>query len=185
MAYHGVLIPVAIAATNIDSFNRSAKYAATLDNGNVVVLSGKSTTAGESEVFTALEPTTSNGLTNLWMVYSGDEVILTDSRYSGIDPDPRNFFIPANKVVSVYKPYLGDIILATAETFAGTYVGSGSVTTHVNATNSTGGVKLLWGTSQSSSVLSYKVLGVKYISLATGAIDTQRVTAYELECVGL
>lgn len=185
MAYHGVLIPEAIAATNVDSFNRSAIHASALDNGMIVKLTTKSATAGESEVFTAVTPSTSDGLTNLWMVYSGDEIAITDARYKGLDPDPRNFFTPASKVVSVYKPQLGDIILMTAECLAGSYVASGSPTTHINATNSSGGLNLLWGTSQTGSVLSYKLLGVKYISLATGAIDTQRVTAYEFECVGL
>ena len=182
---HGILIPEAIAATNIDSYNRSVVCASALDNGNVVKLTGKSTTAGESEVFTAVEPTTSAGLTDLWMIYSGDEIVVTNAQYKGLDPDPRNFFNVAGKTVSAFKPALGDTILATTDAFAGSYVPSGSVTTHVNATNSSGGFKLLWGTSQTSSVQSWKVLGVKYISLATGAIDTQRIAAYELECVGL
>jgi hypothetical protein len=183
MAYHGVLIPSAIAAKNIDSYNRPVVSASALDNGNVVVLTGKSITAGEGEVWTAVVPSTSAGLTGLWMVYSGDEVVLTDSRYKGLDPDPRNFFTPATKTVSAFKPALGDIITVNAEALAGTFILN--TTTHVNATDTTGGLKLLWGNSQTGSVLSYKLLGVTYFSLATGAIDTQRITAYELECVGV
>lgn len=181
MAYHGVLVPEAIASMNIDSLNRSVIYAGgTLDNGQVVVLGSKSTTAGENEVWTATVPATGT-LTSLWMVYSGDEIVLTDARYKGLDPDPRNFFTAAGKVVSAFKPQVGDIILATAECFAGTK----STNTFVNATDSTGGLNLYWGATQTASVLSFKLVATKYISLATGAIDTQRVVAYEMECVGI
>ena len=183
MAYHGVLIPEATAALNVDSYNRSAKSASDLDNGFVVKLTDRSTTAGEGEVFTAVVPSTSAGLTNLWMVYSGDEIPVTDARYKGLDPDPRNFYTPAGKVVSVFNPQIGDIIKVSADALAGTFILN--TTTHVNATDTTGGLKLLWGNSQTASVLSYKLLAVEYFSLATGAIDTQRVTAYELECVGV
>jgi hypothetical protein len=183
MAYHGVLIPRAIAAMNVDAYTRSAICAAALDNGNVVKLTTRSTTSNEAEVFTAVVPSNGNGLTGLWMVYSGDEIVLTDSKYKGLDPDVRNFYTAASKVVSVYKPQLGDIIELNAEALYSTYVALS--TTHINATDTTGGYKLEWGTSQTGSVLSYKLLSVGYISLATGAIDSQRVTTYVFECVGL
>lgn len=180
MAYHGVLIPQAIMATNIDSLNRSVVDAAAIDNGWVMVMGAKSTTEGLSEVFEVSQPVTGS-LANLWMAYSGDEIVVTDAKYKGLDPDPRNFFNAANKVFSAFKPQLGDIILATDEALAGTFIAG--TTTHVNATNASW--KLTWGNSQTASVLSFKLLGVSYISLATGAIDDQRVTAYQLECVGI
>jgi hypothetical protein len=179
---HAVLIPEAISALNIDSYNRTAVCASALDNGNIVKLTTRSATAGESEVFTAVVPSTGNGLTDLWMVYSGDEVIVTDARYKGIDPDPRNFFNAAAKPVSVYKPALGDIILMTGDGFA---TGSGAGAAYANAVDTTGGFKLEWAAAVGTSILSYKLLATKYISLATGAIDSQRVVAYELECVVL
>lgn len=180
MAYHGVLIPKAIMAKDVDSLNRSVVDAADIDNGHIMVMGARSTTAGLSEVFEVSQPATGS-LTGLWMAYSGDEIVLTASKYKGLDPDPRNFFNKAGDVFSAYKPQLGDIIMVTAEALAGTYIGG--TTTHVNATD--GSWALTWGNSQTASVLSYKLLAVKYISLATGGIDSQRVTAYELECVGL
>jgi hypothetical protein len=179
---HSVLIPNAISATNIDSYNRSAVCASALDNGNIVKLTTRSATAGQGEVFTAVVPSTSAGLTGLWMVYSGDEIVVTDARYKGLDPDPRNFFTPASTVVSVYKPQLGDIITMTADGFA---TGAGAGSAFANAIDTSGGIKLEWAAAIGTSILSYKLLGTKYISLATGAIDTQRVVAYELECVVL
>jgi hypothetical protein len=182
MATHGILIPSAIAAKNVDSFNRSAICASDLDNGNAFILGTKSTTSGEAEVWTATVPNSGTALTGLWMAYGGDEVVLTDSRYKGIDPDPRNFYNLATKVFSAFKPQLGDIIVATADCFYGTKASASY--THVNASNA-GGFELEWGTSQTGSVLSFKYLATTYISIGTGAIDNQRVVAYEMECVGL
>jgi hypothetical protein len=183
MTTHAVLIPQSLFATNVDSLNRSAIYpGGTLDNGFIVALLSKSTTAGESEVWTATVPATGS-LTQLWMVYSGDEIPTTDSKYKGLDPDPRSFFIAANKVVSVYKPQVGDIVRLTAEAVAGT---KGS-NTFINATDTTGGLQLYWGATKTSSVLSYQLLNdSQYINIPSGAIgDTQRITAYEFQCVGV
>lgn len=177
---HGVLIPAAIAATNIDSLVRSVTDALDIDNGNVMVMGARSATDGNEEVFEVSVPVTGS-LTNLWMAYSGDEIVVTNSQYKGLDPDPRNFFNAAGDVFSAYKPQVGDIIVVTDDALAGTFTAGTS--THVNATNTAWG--LTWGASQTANVLSYALLGVTYISLATGAIDSQRVTAYELECVAI
>lgn len=181
---YSVFIPNAIAALNVDAWNRSAVSASNIENGNLLVLSGKSATAGESECWTAIAPSTSDGLTGLWIAYE-PEVVLTvsgSSQYKGLDPDPRNFINLAGKVFSCFKPQLGDIFTVSADWFSGAKGGSD---THANATNSTGGFFPVWGTSQTASVFSVKLLSTTYISLATGAMDTQRITAYQVEVVGL
>ena len=179
---HGVMIQNKVAAMNVDSYNRSAVCASDVDNGNVVVLSAKSTTSGQSEVWTAVVPSTSNGLTGLWMAYS-PEVVVTAGAYKGLDVDPRNFVNTATYVFDVFKPQLGDIVTLSSDCLAGAYVAN--TTTHVNATDSTGGLKLLWGNSQTGSVLSLKFLAVTYVSIGTGSISNQRVAAYQFEVVGL
>lgn len=178
---HAILVPNAIAARNVDSFVRNAVSASdAVDNGWLVKLTTVSSTAGEGEVFNAVVPSTSNGLTGLYMVYNAG-FTLTDSRYTGLDPDPRNYFIPALKVYSVFKPQLGDIFTVTADALAGTI----STNTFINATDTTGGYKPVWGPTQTSSVFSAKLLATTYIPIGTGAIDSQRVTAYKFEVVGL
>jgi hypothetical protein len=177
MAYHGVLIPEAIAALNIDSYNRSViSSASSIDNGMVFQCTTKAWTSGSgAEVFNIAAPATGS-LVNLWMAYSGDEIVLTDSKYKGLDPDPRNFFNAQGKVFSAFKPQVGDIILLSGEAITGT------VDAYANAANTA--YQLTWSaTSAGTGLLSFKKLATKYISLATGAIDTQRVTAYELECI--
>lgn len=181
---HAVLITKQIASMNVDAWNRSAVSASDVDNGNLVILSGKSGTAGQSEVWTAVVPSTSDGLTGVWMVYE-PEVVLTvsgSSKLKGLDPDPRNFYTIAGTVFSVFKPKIGDIVELTADGLAGTYIAG--TTTHVNATNSTGGLKPVWGNSQTASVFSMKLLGTGYVPIGSGAIDSQRVTTYIFEVVG-
>lgn len=180
---HAVMIPSALAASNVDSYNRNAVTASDdIDNGWLVKLTTVSATAGEGEVFTAVVPSTSAGLTDLWMAYSGDEVVTTASKYKGLDPDPRNFFNVGGKTFSVFKPQVGDIYVVTADAVAGT-IGSN---TFVNATDTTGGYKPVWGSTQTSSVFSAKLLATTYVSIPDGTISgTGRVTAYKFQVVGL
>jgi hypothetical protein len=173
---HGVLIPEQIAAINIDSLNRSVftSSASAIDNGFVFTCTTKVNTSGSgAEVFNIATPS-SGSLGGLWMAYSGDEIVVTESKYKGLDPDPRNFYNATSKVFSAYRPQVGDIILLTGAAIDGT------VNSYAVATAST--YMLTWG-ANSIDGLSYKLLGTKYISIGTGAIDSQRVTAYELECV--
>ena len=177
---YGVLLPVSIAAMNIDAYNRSAICALSdVDNGNVVYLSGKSTVAGLSEVWLAVEPAAT--LTGLWMAYEPEISIAVSgsSKYKGLNPDPRSFTNLAGSVFSVFKPQIGDEMILSADALAG------SVSTYVNATITTGGLHLYWGGSQTGSVLSMKLMATTYISLATGGIDDQRETAYQFQVVGL
>lgn len=183
MAY-SIFVPRAYASKNVDAWVRSAVCASDLENGNLVKLTTRSTTAGEGEVFTAVTPSTSNGLTDLWIAFE-PEIVRTfsgSSEYRNIDPDPRNFLIKAAKVFSVLKPQLGDIYRVSADWFSGS---KGASDTHANATDSTGGFFPVWGTSQTSSVLSFKLLATTYFSIGTGNIDNQRITAYDVEVVGL
>jgi len=180
MAY-GVLIPKAIAASNVDSWVRPA-ICTTLpvENGSVFSLLTKSATTGEGEVWTALVPASSGShLTDVWMAYE-PELVMTGS-YRGLDPDVRNFINPVNKVFTAFKPQLHDILLMSEDCFSGAW--GGVTNTHANCTNA--GWQLVWGTSQTASVLSVAYLKTDYISIATGAMDTQRLTAYTVEVVGL
>lgn len=177
---HAVLVPNMIAAMNIDSLNRHAidygASASNIDNGNVFSLSTKHTSGSLTEVWELAQPTAASG-TNLWMAYSGDEVVLTASKYKGLDPDPRNFYSASNTVFSAYKPQIGDIITLTADAFANTF------SSHTYAAPIADSFELNWESAQAASGLCYKYIRTTYISLATGGIDNQRVTAYELECI--
>lgn len=173
MAY-GLVIPVKIAAQNVDAWNRSAVSDTIQENGNIMELVAKSATAGEGEVWTAVQPATLH-LANLWMVLE-PEVVVTDSKYKGLDPDPRNFTVAANKVMSVYKPALGDLILVTTDAIAGD-IATGDYPTATNAD-----WQLTWAAAAGAG-LTYHRVETTYISIADGGINPQRTTAYLLECV--
>jgi hypothetical protein len=165
---------------NIDAYNRSCYCASDVDNGNVIKLTGKETTAGRLEAWTGVVPSTGNGLTGLWMVYEPEivTVVSGDSKYRGLNDDPRNFYNLGGSIFSVFKPQLGDEVLLTADALYG------SVNLYVNATN-TGGFELAWAASNTGSILSLELVATTYISLATGGIDDQRETAYQFVVVGL
>ena len=175
---NSVMIPNATAATNIDSYNRTGVSALTLYNGNLVGLSTYGAASGEAEVFTAITPNSgTSGLKDLWMVYD-PELVWTGS-YRGLDPDVRNFVITAGNVFSMFKPQPGDIITITED---GLSTGTGPADLFIKATDAAG-VKPIWVHAVDLTVFCAKYIALTYISIGTGAMDNQRVTAYQLEVV--
>jgi hypothetical protein len=174
MTTHAVLVVNSVAAKNIDSYNRSAVSSSDVDNGNIVILTTHGAATGNSEVWTAVPASTSAGLTDIWMV-ADPELVWTGS-YRGLDPDPRNFYVVAGRIFSIYKPQLHDIFTLTA---AGIY---GSVNTYINAGN-TGQLKPEWASGIGSSVFAAKLIATNYVSLGTGAMDDQRAVSYQFEVV--
>ena len=174
MAY-GVIIPVAIVATNVDAWNRSAISSVSIfENGGVCALLTKSTTAGEAEVWAATVPATAN-LMNDWIVY--DPELVWTSSYRGLDPDVRNFRIAIGQTFSAFKPQVGDLILMSADAFTGAK-GANTFAAAVD-----GQVQFVWVVSQSASAVALKYIATQYISIGTGAIDTQRFDAYLMEVI--
>jgi hypothetical protein len=179
---HAVFVQTKVAAKDIDAYNRPAVCADALDNGNVIVLATEDTSAtyGQTEVWDATKPATAT-LSGTWMVYE-PEVVLTVSgtkTYKGIDPDPQDFYIPAGVVFSAFKPQLGDIILMTGDGFVS---GSGAASAFAVAADNS--YLLTWAAAAGAG-LSFKYIATSYISIGSGAIDTQRVVAYKLQCVVL
>jgi len=66
MANHAVVIANKIAAEDVGAYVRPVIAQEDIDNGNIFSLVAKSSTAGESEVWNAVVPTTGS-LTGLWM----------------------------------------------------------------------------------------------------------------------
>lgn len=180
MAY-SVIIPVKTQAQDISAFNRAAVCASDVENGFSVMLSGKSATAGEAEVWTAVAPATSDpGLTGAWIAYSPEDVITYSgtAAFKGLDPDPRNYINKATRIFDVFKPKVGDLILMSEDAFTA----AKSTNTYANCTNGTGG-QLVWGATATASVLALKYLATEYISIPDGSISTGRLTAYLMEVV--
>lgn len=175
MANHGLMIQTKVMAEDVKSLVRPVTSASDIDNGNVFQFSGKT-----AEVWTAIAPATGAGLTHLWMA-AEPEVVITysgSSAYKGLDPNALNFYNKAGVTFTAIQPQLGDLIELNAEALGGTK----SSNAYVVATN--GDFKLNWGASAVSG-LSLHLVETKYISLATGAIDSQRITSYLFEVVAV
>jgi hypothetical protein len=175
-----VVIPNKVAATNVDIYNRSVKSGSALENGTVFVLNGQSSTSGEGEVWDVTWPTTGS-LVGLWMAMSPEIVTITaadGTEYKGINADPRNFSNPASKVFDAIQLQEGDILTITADGFTGAYA-SGS--THATAAFQEW--KLQWRAFGADDALTLKYLGTTYVSIGTGNIDNQRVTAYKMQVI--
>lgn len=177
---HGVIVQNKVAALNIDAYNRSAWYTKDLDNGNIFRLDSLASLSG-SEVWLVTAPSSDGStLNNLWMAYSPEVTTLTSGtkQYRGLSPDPQDFVNSASLVFDAFKPQAGDIITLTGDCFTNAI----STNTYANPANS-GSFTFTWGSSQTASALSLKLLDVTYISKPDGTISTGRVTAYK--CVVL
>jgi hypothetical protein len=176
MAY-GMINLNAVQAMNVDSLNRSAVCADIVENGNLVILASMSATVGESEVWTATKPATAT-LSGGWVV-ADPEVVVTysgSSAYKGLDPDIRNFRIPAAQIFRAIKLSIGDIVELSADALG---TGAGAESAWAVATDAT--YELTWASAAVSGV-SLKYLKTTYVSLATGAIgETQRVAMYKFQ----
>jgi hypothetical protein len=172
---YGVMIPVAIAATNVDAWNRSCISQTTdLENGGLCALLTKSSTTGEAELWTATVPATADIMKD-WIVY--DPELVWTSSYRGLDPDVRNYYVVTGRTFSAFKPFVGDLLLMDADCFTG----AKGVNTFANATNAQ--VQFVWGATQSASCIALSYVATQYISIGTGAMDNQRVTAYLMEVI--
>jgi hypothetical protein len=172
MAY-SIAILGSVAAKNIDSLNKTAKYAsAALENGNVVVLGDKSTAAGESDVFVAGLPATATLTTDIYYMVYEAPIPVTASKYKGLTDDPREFNIAAGAIFNCYRPFVGDEIVLSEDGIAG----EKSTNTYIAPANGTG--ELTWAANTTGASLAYKLEGATVIS-----VGNERVTSYKFTCV--
>lgn len=172
MAY-SVVILSSVAAKNIDSLNKSGIYASgALENGNVVAISSKSSTAGQKDVYTVTLPATATLATDDFFIVYEAPVPLTASKYKGLTDDPREFNIAASTVFNMFKPQKEDEIIISTDGFAN----SKASNTHVAPANGTG--ELTWTTDISGVSLGLLYEGDTFIS-----VGAERVTAYKFRVV--
>lgn len=172
-----VLEQTLTAAKNIDTLNGSFIHTADLPNGSVFTKGDKSS----AQVY-EVAGVASGALDNLWMASNPVDVVLTDAIGNQYKPgilDPRAFTNKKGLVFSAFKPQKGDLITMTGEGFANAY---DAQKLYANATAESN--KLTFGETQTQNALSFKVVEVTYISIASAsALGSQRVPAYLLECV--
>lgn len=169
-----ILIQNLVQASNVDALNRSfvVPSGATYTNGTPIVSGALSTTDGEEEVFVCAVP--SAKALGVWIV-AEPEIVMTDSKYRGIDPDVRNFSLPAGAVFSAIKPQKGDILTYTI-------IGSDTFATGDTDAQIASNGAFVWATSALTDSFNLHLLETTYVSVGSGVLGaTGRVTAYKFE----
>jgi hypothetical protein len=178
MANHAVVIANKMAAKDNDAFVRPAVSGQNIDNGNIFSLLGKSSTAGQAEVWDVTVPATGS-LVGLWMALEPELPFLANGtrQYNGLGTI-QDFYTAASTVFTAVKLVPGDIITLTAEDFA-----SGSTLGYAVAANGkvtwTGAATANYGYDAPAACLRY--LNTTYIPSADGSIGGSRIAAYQYE----
>lgn len=168
-----VVIKKAVAALNVDSFNRTAVFTSDVDNGCVAVLNAYSENEGEGIVWKAEQATaTSKGL---WMATSPEVVItkvMDGIEYRGIVNDPRAFVNLAGKMVDMTFLYEGDIIEMTCDGLTFTPA------TDTYLVPDTTGFKLKGATAAGDGA-ALKKIGTSILHIGNGALTKTPVVTYK------
>jgi hypothetical protein len=105
------------------------------------------------------------------------EVVITNSQYKGLDPDPRNFRVAASTIFTAFKPKKFDVITVTADAFSNTRASE----TYVDVAS--GSYELAWASAETSATM-FRLLEATTIAIPDGSIGGgTAVTAYRLECI--
>lgn len=181
MAKTAVMHPLSISAMYDDSKVKTFIHTSDVENGFVFQKGDLSTDADKSEVYAVTAPAASAGLKNLYMAFTAEDVILTapdGNQYKTGDLNPANFTNNKGRVFNGFRISVGDKIKVSAEALGGTQSTNGFVV----ATAST--MQLTWAAAAVAGV-SFKLERKSYFSIPTGAIGSQRVDAFILECVAV
>ena len=169
---NAIVVKSRVMAQDVNALNRTGKINAEVKNGQVF-------TCGEcvGSVYALTKAT--NAVKDVWMAHS-PEVVLTGGMFLGLDKDPRNFSIQANKPVDIFKLAVGDTITVTADFFKAVgNIPDGSK--KVVELDASGDFVALASATGSYAGLSLKVVEETYVVIATGAIGADRVKAWKLE----
>lgn len=177
----------AVRSLNLDSLNRSFVYTAPMQQGMIFTCGARSTDIDEAEVFIP-EPITADA-NNVWIAYEADivETISGDGEkvYRGIDPDIRDFIIPANRTFSAFKLADFDIISLFNGTDDNSII-SGTYTDGVqNYLIPDTSVPFGWAWTTTEADFCLKVIEPDYMSIANGGTlgGLQRNYGYRYEVV--
>jgi len=174
MAY-GIVQLSAAAADNIDASVKTFISSDNIENGSVFTLGAA--VSGQEDEFAAVKPATANLAKQFYMAVSPTRVVtvINGNKFYDMVKDPRAFINVAGEPIDGTMLKIGDVVLLSADALAGSYVASGSVTTHVVAAD--GAYKLTWATGAISG-LSLKHTRTSYFPVPN-AIGSQRAVAYE------
>lgn len=176
----GLLVPTSMAATNVDSFNRSFVHTVDIANFTPMASDARSTEYGEDEVFTVVAPAAGD---HVWIAFEAEVVNTVTPNgnvYRNIDPDARNFINPAGTVFSGFLPKVGDLIRFGGADVA--LVPDRTTETYLNV--DPGNMAYVWASAPATDTLSMKLVEETYISIGEGSLGSlQRIDGYVFDVV--
>ena len=167
-----VIIKRAVAATNVDSYNRSAVAEQNIPNGAVFSLPTKDTSDELLWNVTAPEAY-ENGL---WMATS-PEVIYADKSTGG-SADPRDFVNIAGRPIDATLLVAGDIVEMTGDGITG--IGS---TANTYLVADTGFILVATTAAPTTGGIALKKVGTGTLKVGVGTIAPAAIPTYVYEVV--
>ena len=176
---HNVVIKKAVAAYNVDSYNRTAVCESDIDNGCIFKLNSYSETDGEGIVWKAEQAAATDK--GLWMATSPEVVIISSGEiptgneiaFRNIVVDPRAFTNIAGKMIDATLLVPGDIIEMTGEGITG--IGE---PTNTYLVPDTANFALKVATAAGTG-LSLRKVGTSILHIGNGSLVKTPVTTYK------
>lgn len=167
---HNVVITRAVAAFNVDSYNRTVmSTTADIDNGSVFTLAR---TEADSLVWTPTAPAAATA-TGLWMACA-PEVLYQDKTHGGT-VDPRDYTNVQGRVFDAILLQKGDVIEMTGEGIADIATKAYLV---IDANK-----MVLKGADEAGTGYALKKIGASNLHIGDGAIAPTAVPTYVFEVV--
>ena len=163
-----VVIKRSVAATNVDSYNRSAIATVNVPNGSVFSLKEKDAT---NELCYVVKAPTS-GEKGLWMATS-PEVIYVDKAHGG-SADPRDFVNVAGRAIDATYLVPADIIEMTGEGITG-------IDTAKYLVADTGMTLKAAAAAPTAGGLALRKIGTGTLKVGDGAIAPAAIPTYVFE----
>ena len=163
-----VIIKRSVAATNIDSYNRSAVATVDVPNGSVFSLKEKD--ANNELLYVVKAPTAAEK--GLWMATS-PEVIYVDKAHGG-SADPRDFVNVAGRAIDATYLVATDIIEMTGEGISG-------IDTAKYLVADTGMTLKAASAAPTAGGLALRKIGTGTLKVGDGAIAPATIPTYVFE----
>ena len=178
MAKKGYIVESRIAATNVDSYNRTAVCANSDVDGGVLLELGDMT----GDVF-AGTIVTATGKTGLWMAYNPSEHFtdVNGKIFAGLSADPRDYTNLKGRPIDVFKPQVGDLVVFTEGNIATASVAGLTKGDYLEP--GANGQFVKKAGSPTASTTSFKVQKVGTMPFPQAGIGQEAAKTWLCECV--
>lgn len=174
-ATHGIFEAGIMASTQLDSYLRSVKAHADLDNGHVVAITGLET--GEDDYWTAAAASDVTA-DDLWVVDSIKRTLFDDKYAYDHIKDVREFYVPSGFSARARKLMKGD----TCRISLGTVTGEDATPANdIGKYLIPANGALTWAVA--ADLTGNTVIALKIVGVHTFYVGSTTVTGFKCECV--